>query len=372
MITNNLTRKVALSLVAFAICAVGVAQERPPVTLKVGDPAPQIQVKKWIKGSPITTLGKGSVNVVEFWATWCGPCKESIPHLTELAHKYQGKATFTGVSVFEDPQAKDESYLSRVSAFVKDMGPKMDYNVGADGLAGVMGKTWMEAAGQDGIPTAFVVDQKGLVAWIGHPMDGLDEAVGQIIAGKFDVKAESDRKAKAQAAAAKLQEDILPLEEAVEAKKFDVAAVEAGKLIVKYPEHADSLSVAKFQFLLEADDKAAYAYARELASGPLKDKAEVLNDMAWAMVDDASPIKHRDYATAIIVAARAVKVNKDADPFTLDTYAYALFKSGDSKGAFDIETKAVALAEKMGDKVPAKTLAQMKARLAKIQVKAKG
>jgi thiol-disulfide isomerase/thioredoxin len=371
MIIKNLTRKIALSFVAFTLCTLGFAQERPPVTLKVGDVAPPIQIKKWIKGSPVTALGKGSVNVVEFWATWCGPCKESIPHLTELAHKYQGKATFTGVSVFEDPQAKDESYMSRVTEFVKDMGAKMDYNVGADGVAGVMGKTWMEAAGQDGIPTAFVVDQKGMVAWIGHPMDGLDEAVGQIINGKFDVKAEADRKAKAQAAAAKLQEDIQPLEEAVAAKKFDVAAAEAGKLIAKYPEHAESLAVAKFQFLLEADDKAAYAYARELASGMLKDKAEILNDMAWAMVDDTSPIKHRDYATAIIVAARAVKVNKDIDPFTLDTYAYALFKSGDAKGALDVQTKAIRLAEKMGEKVPAKTLTQMKARLAKIQEKAK-
>ena len=368
---NYLTRTFAIPMFALAITCAALAQDHPPVTLKVGDPAPALQIKKWIKGTPVSILGKGSVNVVEFWATWCGPCKESIPHLTELAHKYKGKATFTGVSVFEDAQAKDESYMAHVSDFVKDMGSKMDYNVGADGLSGVMGKTWMEAAGQEGIPTAFVVDQKGNVAWIGHPMGGLDEVVGQVIEGKFDAKAEGERKAKEAAQAAKMQEDTKPLVEAIQAQKFDVAAAEAGKLMVKYPEHADELAMARCEFLMQSDEKAGYAFARELATGRLKDKPEMLNDLAWSIVDEKAPLKHRDYATAVFIAARAANDDKMANPYSLDTYAYALFKSGDPKGALDIQTQTVKLAIKMGSKVPPKTLADMKERLAKIQAKAK-
>jgi len=64
-----------------------------------------------------------------------------------------------------------------VDKFVADKGAEMDYNVAADGMEGTMAKTWMAAAQQDGIPTAFVVDQKGKIAWIGHPMDGLDQVV---------------------------------------------------------------------------------------------------------------------------------------------------------------------------------------------------
>ncbi len=367
----NILRRTLLLTASVAVLAVNAsAQALQATTLKVGDPAPALLIKKWIKGVPVTTLGKGTVNVVEFWATWCGPCRDSIPHLTELAHKYKGKATFTGVSVFEEPKAKDESYMTRVNDFVKEMGAKMDYNVGADGLSGTMGKTWMDAAGQDGIPTAFVVDQKGFIAWIGHPMNGLDQVVGEVVANRFDVKVEAAKKAKADAQAAKLLEDTRPLQDALEAQKYDVAAVEAGKLMDKYPEHADDLAATKFQFLLRSDERAAYVYARELAAGRLKDKPTLLNDIAWSIVDDTATIKHRDYATAVVVAAKAAKANKMLDPFTMDTYAYALFKSGDAKDAADIQGNAVKLATKPGSKVPAKTLAEMKDRLAKMLAKA--
>ena len=140
-----------------------------PQPLSVGDPAPKLAVKSFVKGEPVSEFEPGKNYVVEFWATWCGPCRTSIPHLTELQKK-NADVTFIGVSVWERDQAK-------VKPFVDEMGDKMAYRVAVDavgekenGSEGAMAKTWMTAAGQDGIPTAFIINKEGKIAWIGHPM----------------------------------------------------------------------------------------------------------------------------------------------------------------------------------------------------------
>src|SRR5215470_10631086 len=72
--------------------------------LGVGDAAPKLEVKEFVKGEPVKQFDKGKIYVVEFWATWCPPCRESIPHLTGLQKKHKD-VVFIGVSVSErDPK----------------------------------------------------------------------------------------------------------------------------------------------------------------------------------------------------------------------------------------------------------------------------
>lgn len=341
-------------LTAFVVMASAPAQ-----SLKVGSPAPSVTVAKWVKGQPTGKLGGGKVHVVEFWATWCGPCIRTIPHLTELAKKYKGKATFSGISVWENQKTPtDTSYMKDVNAFVKQMGPKMNYNVGVDGPGKTMAKTWMEAAKQDGIPTAFVVGRDGKIAWIGHPMDGLDEVVGQVVSGKFDVKAAAKKKAQEDALRAKQEAEqreqmkyMQPLIAAYGAQDWAKVASESGRLMKERPILVNQLAPVHFDALTKTDEAAAYAYARE--AGPTLKEPVVLNQIAWVIVDDKSKLKQPDYAVAVSLAERAVKMTNEKDANILDTLAYALWKKGDKARALQYQTKAFNLSSKDPNADPA-------------------
>ncbi|MGH7133224.1 MAG: TlpA family protein disulfide reductase [Phycisphaerales bacterium] len=144
------------------------APAKPEATLKVGDKAPAIAVDKWVKGEPVKGFEKGKVYVVEFWATWCGPCIAMIPHMTEMQKKYKD-VTFMSIAASERmPKDGADKRLENVEKFVKDQGDKMGYRVGYDSKR-AMGTSYMTAAGQNGIPCSFLVDGEGKIAWIGHP-----------------------------------------------------------------------------------------------------------------------------------------------------------------------------------------------------------
>ena len=137
-------------------------------TLKVGDKAPALADEKGVKGEPVKGFEKGKVYVVEFWATWCGPCIAMKPHMTEMQKKYKD-VTFMSIAASER-KAKEgpDTRLEGVEKFVKEQGDKMGYRVGFDGKR-AMGTSYMTAAGQNGIPCSFLVDGEGKIAWIGHP-----------------------------------------------------------------------------------------------------------------------------------------------------------------------------------------------------------
>ena len=204
---------------------------------KLGDPAAPLAIKNWVKGKPVDVKDGKNIYVVEFWATWCGPCLRSIPHLSEMQKKFKDNGVvFVGIS--------DED-VKTVKPFVEKMGEKMDYTVACDderkSNAGYMG-----AYGQGGIPTAFIVGKDGKVQWFGHPMADLEKTIEQIIAGKHDLKAASKQDG-ARAALAEYQQL---------AKAGDPKAKELGRQVIESAgDNVDALVNFAFGIAANAQDK---------------------------------------------------------------------------------------------------------------------
>ncbi|WEK37849.1 MAG: TlpA disulfide reductase family protein [Candidatus Pseudobacter hemicellulosilyticus] len=182
-------------LLAFSgiLATLSAQTSNKPKLLTIGDPAPELEVFKWLKGKPVENFEKGHVYVVEFWATWCVPCANAMPHLSELARQYKDKATFIGVDVWE--RKIDSLDYSIVQDFVEKKGNDMDYTVAMDNpTKNQISEKWLRAAGQNGIPATFVIDQGGKIAWIGHPSD-LDTALSAIINNpeKYDHQAAREK-----------------------------------------------------------------------------------------------------------------------------------------------------------------------------------
>jgi thiol-disulfide isomerase/thioredoxin len=319
-------------------------------TLSVGDNSPALEVSRWVKGDKVEKLEKDQTYVVEFWATWCGPCKTSIPHLTELQKKYKDKGVkIIGVSVGE----KDQKI---VEPFVKKMGDKMVYSValddvpkGGDAGDGKMAKNWMAASESEGIPTAFIV-KSGKIAWIGHPMK-LDKPLEAVTGPDFDlarfVSATRTEMAKEKAQAEVMDKKIETLVRQIEKlgdKSTPKQVLEAiDKAIAESPDLEEMFGLQKYGLMIQAGDKNASAYGTKLVEGILKDDPEDLNDIAWLNLDEEGEIPEgmRDLKMALKAALRANELSKGEDGEILDTLALAYFKTGDPAKALETQEKAL-------------------------------
>jgi thiol-disulfide isomerase/thioredoxin len=318
-------------------------------TLGIGDLAPKLEVKSFVKGEPVSEFEPGKNYVVEFWATWCGPCKTSIPHLTELQKK-NPSVSFIGVSIMEQDQDK-------VKPFVEEMGDKMAYRVAIDsvpdkekGSEGAMAKNWMSAAGQNGIPSAFIVNKEGKIAWIGHPME-MDKPLEKIAAGNWDLKEAREEQRKAtemQAKMMKVQTKLVTALRAGDPKKL-VAVID--EIVGEIPSAELMVGPMKLTALIKLDEQdKALEYAKKLSKTELSKQAQGLNGLAWAILDPDAGLKPSSKLIdfALETARQADEMADSKDGAIADTLAKAYFDSGDAKKAIEAQERALRLMKEAG------------------------
>lgn len=214
------TKRLLLTLI---FCLALIAISRRPADavdaeLGIGSPAPRLDVANWVQDGngffkPVTEFEEGKVYVVEFWATWCGPCLQSMPHLAETQEKYRGRDVQI-VSITDEPLKLVKTFLEGDSPILDTAesgagDAKADENAETDDSSKPDAKTYgevtsaycltsdpdgsshedyMAASGQQGIPAAFLVGKTGLIEWIGHPME-LDGPLEAVVEGTWDREA---------------------------------------------------------------------------------------------------------------------------------------------------------------------------------------
>lgn len=353
--------------------------------LEIGDPAPELQISTWVKGDPVKLAdGRGkNLYVLEFWATWCTPCLETIPDLTELQKEYRSKGVVI-VGISDEP-------ASTVRPFVERMGDKMDFTVAADRREATT-RAYLGGFGIQSIPHTFVIDKNGVIAWHGHPYGGLEIVLERMVAGKYDIEL-----AKQEAVAARMMDDYFQLvdqwnlsQNAEERTRIAERARRIGNtlleraarsphildefasaiVLVPGSEYRDLELAARaaeaafkageqspadearkfmhdyFRTLRTANPRAELtaeqkAKLSELEVQILKQAGpEELTAFAWTIMA-APDLEPRDLQLAVKAADAARTKTNEQDATALDTYARALFETGQRAKALEYARKAV-------------------------------
>lgn len=357
-------RTVPVLFVLIAGWSLGLASAQPaeppaidPLTgavrpITFGDAAPALRPATWVQGEPVKAFAPGTVYVVWFFSSWGEKSHKAMPTLAQVQTRFKDRGVVVvGVGVWETslPLPGHQGYEDRFTAFVKARAAELPYAVAYDGDQGEMAQTWMRGADRKSIPSAFVIDAEGKVAWMGHPLstgEPLATVVEQVIAGTFDVRA-AGAKAKAEqealTSARKLENRLRKLMEARDGKG---ARLVVDELLALRPTEFTPLVREVFELLaVENKDAAtAYEWLKALEPGPLKDDATTLNNVAWdiATLEGVEP---RDLDLALRLANRAVTVSEWKEAFIIDTLARVQFDRGEVEPAIATQTKAVELAE---------------------------
>ena len=247
----------------------------------IGEPAPEIDAQYWLNAPALSLRAlRGRIVVLEFWATWCGPCRATIPHLIEL-HKQTAPKGVVIVSLTSESRGD-------VERFAKQMG--MIYAIGG-------GSRTSGQYGVRGIPHAVIVDPSGKVAWEGHPAGGLDRALEEQLKKTPPILVSPRARAEA-----------LAILERAEKALADQKHAAAAAFLAKVPKLDDPEVAKRTEAVRTAlADAAAKALADGLAQAEAKQYAQAVENLerAAAIAPGSDPARQAE--------ARLADLKKDPE-----------------------------------------------------------
>ena len=296
-------------------------------SLDVGAVAPKLHITEWVQGEAIDLqkeIGKRAV-MVEFWAVWCPPCKESIPRLTKIQTRYKNQLAIVGVTA---PDSRGNTPTA-VRKFVKDQGSGMNYWVAIDDRDQTT-DAYLAAAGAMGIPHAFLVGKDGKIAWQGSPLDpDVENVIDGVIRGTYDAKTEAE-------VARKFQQ----LDGALGRRQWDVVSKGLADIVKIAPANELALRALRRVYLEEMNKADEYrSWARGHVSANRSNGRAML--VLGGVLMEVADFSQRMPDLALEATKAAYEASKPADPESTTLYAMALHQIGALDRAIVVQQEAV-------------------------------
>ncbi|MDC0265520.1 redoxin domain-containing protein [Mariniblastus sp.] len=352
------------SIIAFLVTAASVipfgiqssfAQEADAAPdFTIGSKAPDLDIEFWISDRngllPHTTkIEKGTVYVVEFWATWCGPCIAAMPHISALQDKYSDDNVQI-ISVSDEDIDTVTNFLERPVAGDSDGKTYGDltnnYSLTVDPDKSVF-KDYFAAAKRTGIPCVFLIGKTGQVEWIGHPMK-LDKPLEEVVAGDWDRKAFAVE-FKKEEETRKLNQKYMVAMRKISGEMRSGNPEKALQLMDALMDDAQfkpmkkQLTMSRMGILISGNLPEAPRELEKFTNQNKKD-AMALNSIAWGIYEKHE--KRNDVSSEILEQAKkTAEAAVKADPNNgaiLDTLAHFIYVvDGNLDKAIEVQEKAI-------------------------------
>lgn len=292
-------------------------------TLWVGDDAPAFSIAKWVHGTAVEKLERGKTYLVIVLGPDPTNLDDSLASLTELQKKHAGKLTV--IATVSDSASSPGAGLEAAEAYAKEHGAQMGFALGYEKESGLK-KGWIDPSRQGPPPASFLVDGKGKLAWIGM-LEDLEPSLGEVLAGKQNLKKAAETYRKEFTYLLRTRKYTMGFELSCDLESWERAILNADALLELDPEAFVGYGVARFVLTATKLNKLerAYAFATTFIEGPAKDNAEVLNGIAWNIVDPDNELERRDLELALKAASRGVELTQRKEVNVLDTLAVVHF-----------------------------------------------
>lgn len=346
--------------------------------LSVGSVAPELNVEHWFpqadgKIKKTSKFEAGKVYVVEFWATWCGPCVQGMPHLAQLQREYGEKGVqIIGVSSEDLETVKrflEQPVPQRAQSGTKDKAAPTQtfaqvtsaYSLSCDPDESTE-KSYMQAAFQSTIPKAFIVGKDGKIEWIGHPGE-MDDVLRQVVSGEW----KRDEFGKVFLAGQQAEIARNQLNEALHRREFAKAVELIDKRLkaTEEPQEQLELRLTKVQVSLAQNNVVEAAARLQECFAFTGGRVDMVDLICWHVYEQSEQRKQDLTPLLKVAIAEGDKALKNAKgealASLLDTVGHVAYKLGEREKAIQLVTQATELAVGENKEFSKQFLEQIKA-----------